>query len=307
MKLKAIITFGALILCFFVSDGCKQKETKKFENYVTMGEAEIWCDESLKKVIDQEEDVFENNYKYANLNLKYASEHEILKAFYKDSLKAIIVSSNIDSNDIKKFNSTKVFPVQYKFATSAIAFIASPESKLDSIKKEALIENFKIPNSKQRFVIENTKSGIASNILRSIGMDKFHGNVFAKSSKREIIDWLRQNPEDIGLVDWSELSDSDDAEAKKMLSEVKLIAISNGKTDPKYYKPFQYNLNGDYPFTRELYLIRRNGSTDVSLGFASFICGEIGQKILLKAGLLPNYQTERWIEFKGLRDIKVIK
>ncbi len=296
-----------LIFSFIFIISCQKQEKKKFENFATMGDAEIWCDISLKKIIEQEEDVFENDYKYAKLNIHYLHEQEILKAFYKDSLKVMIVSTNIDSNDIRKFNNRKVFPRQYKFATSAIAFITSLDNKLDSIKKDVLIESLRMPNSKQRFVIENTFSGIASNILKSIGMEKFNNNVFAKSSKREIIDWIKQNPKDIGLVDWSELSDSDDLEAKKMLGEVKLIAISNSITDNQYYKPYQYNLNGNYPFTRELFLIRRHGNTDVSLGFASFICGEIGQKIVLKTGLLPHYQTERWIEFNGLKDIKVVK
>ncbi len=304
MNVKAKI---GLFLIFFISFSCKQQEKKKFENFATMGDAEIWCDQSLKKIIEQEEDVFENNYKYANLNIHYVSEQEILKAFYKDSLNIMIVSTSIDSADIKKFNRRKIFPRQYQFAKSAIAFVTSHENKLDSIKKEDLINRLKMPNSKQRFVIENTNSGIASNILKSIGLDKFNGNVFAKSNKKEIIEWIKKNPSDIGLIDWCEISDSDDHEAKKMLSEVKLIAISNKEGDNNYYKPYQYNLNGDYPFTRDLYLIRRHGNTDVSLGFASFICAEIGQKIVLKAGLLPHYQTERWIEFKGLTDIKVVK
>lgn len=296
-----------LIFFLTVVTACKKEEKKKFENYATMGDAEIWCDVSLKKVIEQEEDVFEYHYKYANIKIKYATENEIIKAFYKDSLNVMIVSSSIDSNDIKKFNARKVFPRQYKFATSAIAFVTSKDNKLDSIKKEVLIDMMKDPNSKQRFVIENTNSGIASAILASIGMDKFNSNVFAKANKQEILAWLKQNPKDIALIDWCELGDSDDMEAKKMLNEVKLIGISNKKDDNHYYKPYQYNLNGDYPFTRDLYLIRRHGNTDVSLGFASFICGEIGQKIVLKAGLLPTYQSERWIEFKGLTDIKVVK
>ena len=43
------------------------------------------------------------------------------------------------------------------------------------------------------------------------------------------------------------------------------------------------------------------------IGFASFITGEIGQKIILKAGLLPKYQSERIIELSPIQDIKVIR
>jgi hypothetical protein len=45
----------------------------------------------------------------------------------------------------------------------------------------------------------------------------------------------------------------------------------------------------------------------VGIGFASFIAGEIGQKIILKAGLLPRYQSERVLEIGPVEDIKVVK
>jgi phosphate transport system substrate-binding protein len=56
-----------------------------------------------------------------------------------------------------------------------------------------------------------------------------------------------------------------------------------------------------------LYFISKTGREDVGIGFASFICGEIGQKIILKAGLLPKFQSERNIELNYTNDIKVVK
>ncbi len=303
IKTTSFIVFIYIILS---SIACKQKEVKEFKNNSLLGVADVWCDESLKFIVQQEEEAFEHLYKYAQINVHYGSEQEIMKAFYKDSIDAMIVSASIDTNDLKKFNQKKIFPRQYKFATSAIAFITSKENNLDSISKEALFALFK-SDSKQKFVVENTSSGIAKTMLKEIGLEKFNGNVFAKNSNSEVIAWLTANPKDIGLIDWSEVSDSDDANGQALLRQVKLIAVSNKKEDPLHYQPLQYNLAGSYPFTRDLYFIRRTGNTDVNLGFASFVCGEIGQKVLLKAGLLPNYQTERWIEFKGLTDIKVVE
>ena len=54
-----------------------------------------------------------------------------------------------------------------------------------------------------------------------------------------------------------------------------------------FLHPYQYNLQDRrYPYTRDIYYISRSGKSDLGLGFASFIAGEIGQKIILKAGLL---------------------
>jgi phosphate transport system substrate-binding protein len=55
-----------------------------------------------------------------------------------------------------------------------------------------------------------------------------------------------------------------------------------------YYAPTQNNLaEGTYPLTRDLYLINCQGFSGLGMGFASFIAGDIGQRIVLKSGLLP--------------------
>jgi phosphate transport system substrate-binding protein len=38
---------------------------------------------------------------------------------------------------------------------------------------------------------------------------------------------------------------------------------------------------------RDLYIINGQGSAGLGMGFASFIAGDIGQRIILKSGLLP--------------------
>ena len=79
-------------------------------------------------------------------------------------------------------------------------------------------------------------------------------------------------------------------------------------TQMGFVQPYQYNLQDrKYPFTRDLYFISKTGREDAGIGFASFICGEIGQKIILKAGLLPKFQSERTIELNYTNDIKVVK
>jgi phosphate transport system substrate-binding protein len=298
------IFFFIYILSFL---GCKNTDPKDIEGRVTVGSTEIWCDNNLKKIIEQEKEIFLASYKYTDIKINYAPETIIKKKFYKDSLDVIIISSKIDTSDLIKFNSKKVFPRQYKLGSSAIAFITSKESRKDTFSKNEIIKELINDNSDYQFIIEDLNSGIANQLLEVTGKEKLSKKVFAKNSKTEVINWINKNPKSIGIIDWSELSDSDDNDAQKILSNIKLIGISTENSKGEFLKPYQYNLNGDYPFTRDIYLIRRLGKPDVSLGFASFICSERGQKILLKAGLLPEYQTERWIELKPSSDINIVK
>jgi phosphate transport system substrate-binding protein len=295
--------FFIFILCLF---SCQNKDPKEMRTPV-VGKMEIWCDESLKTIIQQHEEVFESSYKYADLDVKYADELTILKKFYGDSTDVIIMARMLDSTIMKALNKQSYFPRQYKFGKSAIAFVTNKSNPKVQYEYKEILKLLSEDGQGQSIAIENMNSGIASELLRYTKKEKLSSNVYALKNKDEIFEWLNKNPNGIGIIDWCELSDSDDPIAQARLQKVKLLQIKNDSTFGKYVEPYQYNLNGLYPFTRDLFIIRKLGVSDVSLGFASFVCEERGQKILLKAGLLPEYQTERWIEFKGLKDVKVIQ
>jgi phosphate transport system substrate-binding protein len=160
------------------------------------------------------------------------------------------------------------------------------------------------------FVIENVKSGITAEVLRLINKSELPGHFYALASKKEVLAYVEAHDNAIGIIDYVDIGDSDSAFTRDVLAQIHLIGISRPQDSIQagFVKPFQYNLqDSKYPFTRELYMINNTGKSDVGIGFASFVCGEIGQKIVLKAGLLPKFQTERNLEFNNTGDIKVIK
>ena len=54
------------------------------------------------------------------------------------------------------------------------------------------------------------------------------------------------------------------------------------------YKPYQqYIFDGSYPLFRQVYMITTASSSNVGGGFYSFVTGPIGQKIIMKTGILP--------------------
>jgi phosphate transport system substrate-binding protein len=287
---------------------CK-KETNK-ESSPTKGEVEIFVDSNLRSIMDQQKEVFERNYPYAKLKLNYLDEISIIKKFLYDSTEIIILSRALDSVEIKFLNNRKLIPRHYELARTAIAFVSN-KSSLDSTFSFESINHIAMDslNDKNLLVIENANSGISQYLLKVFHGEKFSKNVFAAENKDKIIEHLNQSPTSIACFDWSEISDSDDPKAKAILSKVKLLAISRPKDSVQhgFILPYQYNLQDKlYPFCRDIYFISRSGKSDLGLGFASFVAGEIGQKIMLKAGLLPKYQSERLIELKN-KDFKVIK
>lgn len=299
------------ILIFLTGlSSCKDSITNKgadFKNSPVVGEAVIWCDESLKNVIEQEADVFERSYPHAKLQVHYAPEMIIKRMFYADSIDVMIISHGLDSTELNGFHKREIWPRQYMFGKSAMGFVGNTDRKKLKYKYNEMVDL--LTSANQTFAIENKNSGIALELTRHLKGKSLSDKVYALENKEAVIEWLKSNPEGIGILDWSNIADEDDPNTDELLQNVSIIEISGilPVTENTFYRPEQANLNGYYPFTRDLYIIRRVGITDVSLGFASFVCEDRGQKILLKAGLLPEYQSERWIEFKGTEKYNVVK
>ena len=276
----------------------------------TIGSLDIIADESIKDIVQQEEEIFERTYKYARLNITYLNEYDMFRRFFTDSVDMIMTTRALTKEEMDRFHKQNVYPRQYAFAKGAIALITNKNQPDTVYTYEEMIRMFGTPVNDKVFIIENAKSGITNVVLGLIEKTKLPGHFYALESKKDVLDYVMKHDNAIGLVDWSDLSDSDDPLTKEVLNTIYLVGVSRplDSIQHGFVKPYQYNLQDDlYPFTRELYCISKTGMTDVGTGFASFISGEIGQKIILKAGLLPKFQSERILEIRNTTDIKVVK
>ena len=74
---------------------------------------------------------------------------------------------------------------------------------------------------------------------------------------------------------------------QKYVDNVTTLSVK-GLKDYNYYIPSQNNIaEGKYPLARDLYIINCQGFSGLGMGFASFVAGDVGQRIVLKSGLLP--------------------
>ena len=297
------IIIGSLFLA-----GCV-KDPDKMEG-PTIGSLYIIADEDIEYIVSQEEDIFERTYKHARLNITYMPEFEMFRHFMDDSVRVIMTTRPLSKEEIDFFDRKNSHPRQTSFATSALAFITAKNSKDTAFIYEQLIAMFRDSTGGKIFVIEDARSGISNEIMRVADLNELPSHFYAFDSKQEVISYVQEHDNAIGIVDWSDISDSDSAEAQKILETIHLAAISRpvDSIQHGFLRPYQYNLQDrKYPFTRDLYFISRTGRTDLGMGFASFVAGEIGQRIILKSGLLPKYQDERILEITNTPDIKVIK
>ncbi|MBK9108900.1 MAG: substrate-binding domain-containing protein [Saprospiraceae bacterium] len=307
--LKIIFNPRFIALLAMLITSCKDLS----ESSPTIGKTKIACDIQIKDLMLQQEAIFEQRYKYADLTLEFFNERDLMQLWLADSFRNVIIGRPLDSLEIRHFKvNQQVSPRHFPFAVGAIALLTHQNNRDSSLTYEDFLDlcaGRKNDNVRySTLVIEDSGSGVALYILDLLKSEKFTGSVYALNTKMAIIDYLKKNPNAIAAVDWAEFSDSDDSQKKSLLNGLQRLAISRPLDSLQYgfLLPDQYNLQDKrYPLQRTWQFISCSGKSDLALGFASFVAGEIGQKIVLKAGMLPIFQTERWIEFTN-GDYKIV-
>jgi phosphate transport system substrate-binding protein len=85
------------------------------------------------------------------------------------------------------------------------------------------------------------------------------------------------------------------AKIESYLKTIRVLDVQ-GLDNKGFFAPSQNNLgDGSYPLARDLYIANAQGYEGLGIGFASFIAGERGQRIILKSGLLPSRIPSRKI------------
>jgi phosphate transport system substrate-binding protein len=282
----------------------------------TRGNIKITVDEAYQLLLDAEIYTFEALYNDAKINVAYKPEVDAISDLMNDSVRLIVVSRDLTKQEKDLLLQAKVIARTTKIAYDALAFIVNKENpdsqllfyqlkdifngkigKWKEVNKSSALENINI-------VFDNPKSGIVRFIKEKFEIKgSLPANCFALNNNREVIKYVQSNRNGLGIIGVNWISDPDDSLTRGFLQEVKVVAIgdaTNTDGSGEYYKPYQaYIAQGVYPFIREAYVVSRESFSGLGTGFASFVAGEKGQRIILKSGLVPATMPVRLVEIKN--------
>jgi phosphate transport system substrate-binding protein len=305
--------YGCINLLYI---SCTSNSSNKKSSTPTSGNLYFIAEESIKPVLDSHIFVFEKLYKKASVTVSYLPENKAVELFMKDTCKVIFINRELNKKELSYFKSLKLTPKQTKVGKDGIALIvnkATTDTTLHLQDLEKILTTngiswkdiHKNSNSTKelKVVFDNTQSANCRYMKDSICKGKaFQKNVFALNNNNQVIEYIKNNDNAIGLISVAWISDLDDPQAQSFLKEVKTIAIGlNQYTYPSdYVKPYQaYLANKEYPLWRYVYAISRESRNGIGTGFVSFVAGEKGQMILLKSGLSPMRVSLRQVEVKN--------
>jgi len=290
MKKFALIPYVFFLGFIIVFFACNQtnKQTNNNET-ILKGSTSILVDETLLPIIEDQVEVFESLYAGSEIKLIAKSEAESVLALSKDSSKIAILSRKLNPEEEKVFESKKITPRTTVFAIDAIAFISNKRNKDTLVALQDVVDFMKGKSNSniKGLVFDNPNSSTVRYMNKLSGLKEMPSKgIFSFKTNEEVIQFVSENDGMIGIVGVNWLMQPS-LKMRPIVDKVNLISVKGiGKT--AFYAPTQNNLaEGKYPLARDLYIINAQGYTGLGMGFASFVAGDIGQRIILKSGLLP--------------------
>ena len=278
---------SSLFILFLFIAACNKSNTTNQET-ILKGKATLLVDETIKPIMEDQIEIFENRYE-ARIKLDARSENEVIQSLVKDTSSIAVLARKLNDDEMKVFASRKIIPKTTPIAIDAIALITNINSKDSLVALDDVLSFMKgkTDGKIKGLVFDNPNSSTVRYMNSLAGLPSIpQKGVFSFATNNEVIKFVSENEGMIGVVGLNWLSQPT-PEMQHYVDKVNLLSVK-GLKDSNYYTPDQNNIaEGKYALARELYIVNCQGFSGLGMGFASFVAGDIGQRIILKSGLLP--------------------
>ena len=308
MKKTLIPTYlkviAVLIVSFSIVLACKDKLNADSNNQETIltGEMNLFVDETVESLVQGQIDVFESQYK-AKIHLTAKTESEIVNDLLSGKTNMAVLTRRLTQEEENYFHNKKVIPRISHFASDAVVFIRNKSNKDSLIDLQDVCDLLhEKPSSLKSLVFENPNSSVVTYMNRWAQVsNKKKNNIYSLNSTKEVMEFVANNPDAVGVIGMDAVAEPF-PELQSLAENLNILAVKNVKnkmSSDLYYKPNQANLGKClYPLKRSIYVLNYQGFAGLGTGFASFVVGDIGQRIVLKSNLLPITIPERNINIR---------
>lgn len=291
-----------IILILFVSCNREQKTDQVAETR-TSGTTELLVDESLARILDDQVEVFKDDYPDANVKIVLGNENKILPDFLNGKVRMMVLSRVLKPEELTYYKQNKIGVYVDRFAIDGIALITNVSNIDTNITTTEVFDMMRgISKSGKKLVFDNAYSSTIRYFKDSANVKELpKTGVYTLETNNDVIKYVATNKDYIGVVGINWLLENNEA-VSAYLSKVKTMGVkktgaNNSFTD--FYKPTQNNLiNGKYPFLRNILIMNSEGRNGLGTGFANWLSGPRGQLIVLKSGLGPHKMLPREFNLK---------
>lgn len=278
---------------FFSACGGSTSNKSEKQTILT-GKIRVLVDESLTPIVREQLEVFQHSYVNADISLVEKPEILVVNALLRDSAEVAVLTRLLRADELKFFEARGFTPRVVQFAVDGVALVANVGAGADStITVDEVLSIMRGHSIGGRsLVFDHAQSGTLRFLKELADIDSLPDvGVYALNSQNEVMAYVHDHPEAIGVlgVNWMMKPDS---VSRGYIGSVRTLAVKNlpgNPGDDDFYLPSQSNLALEvYAFSRPVYLINAEPRYGLGMGFAAFLSGERGQRIVLKSGLMPD-------------------
>ena len=283
---------------------CHNKPKNGRTDTYSSGTMTFVSDESFSPIIEEAREVFEHTYPKATIKPIYTNELDGINMLMERKVWLTVASKRLRESQIKNLKDRKYVARCIPIAYDGLALIVNNENpdtciSIKDIKRVLVGEVTKwsevYPNSKLGdfdVVFDNAKSSTVHFCIDSIlgGKPINSPKVEAVKKSAEVINYVSSHKNAIGIIGSNWLNDARDSTNVTFKKNIRVVSVSrlDEATPMNSWKPYQFYIyNGNYPLVRTIYAICTDPRQGLPWGFCNFLQSPIGQKIFVKAGLLP--------------------
>lgn len=293
-KFSKIFIFCSVGVLFVACNKSDQSKNSNSNQSILKGSATIYVDETLTPIIDDQVAVFESKYE-AKIKIVSKSESELVVSLVNEPSAIAVLARNLTNEENKIFEQKKIIPKITKFGTDAIAFISHKSNKDTLIELKTVIQLMQGKQSSKikGLVFDNPNSSTVRYMCELAKIKAIpEKGVYSFKTNQEVIQFVAQNEGMIGVVGLNWLSQPM-PEMQEYVDKINILSVKSVSGNSFYFPSQNAIAEGKYPLQRDLFIINAQGFSGLGMGFASFIAGDIGQRIILKSGLLPIFMPGR--------------
>ena len=302
--MKSFNSIIGLTLLLGLFSACENKPNPAKEEAYQKAAQTFVADESFFPILDEELFYF-NSQRLDTIGVDYMNEQDAVKRLMKLDTWLAFTTRRFTAKEEQSLRDRQYLPRAIPIAYDGLAIIvnnANPDSCI-TVKDFARILRGEATQwgdiySKSQLgtidvVFDNPLSSTVRWCVDSIlgGKEFTNPHIGAVQTSAAVIDYVENHKNALGIIGSNWLNDKRDTTNVTFKKNITVMGVSKMQTAEKYnsYQPYQYYLyNGNYPLIRTIYALlndpRPNGQPTA---FAHFCQLPRGQKIILRAGLLP--------------------
>lgn len=282
------LNFAAVCAAVITLTACAKKEEQPTRDSILKGEITVVVDESIFPIVEDNKVIFETDYQ-AKLNLISMPQSEWAPLLTGAKYQLFVLPRNLNESEMNYHVQKKAKPKVTVFAQDALVFIASKSRKDTVIDYQQILQKMRgeVVPSIPELVFDNPGSNAVQRLSAEANVQSIAAKgLLAKQSNSEVITYIAAHENAVGVVGLNWLTQP----TNDLLLQMKNLQILGVKFDGNSapVKPNQTSLAEEkYRLARELYIVNLQEYDGLGIGFASFLAGDRGQRIVLKSGLLP--------------------